>query len=262
MVKRRTKKIFVISGSLAALALIGIGVFRAIHSPLFLVQVVEIADQQDGAPVDAQTIVELANVPVGKISLFDLSLKQIEQKVLTNSWIREVHLQKRFPQTLSISITFKEPRALLQKANGRLAYVDIDGRPFGRASLSLANDVPLLQNFDGETQERIAAALKLLTVWEKSALGKSSQVSSIIWDEERGFRVLATYPLKNSTQSSEKEQKGRSIVDVGQEIDASVDAQFVRLAKVFHYLSENSVSVRQIWADSGKKIVVKTAHGS
>jgi hypothetical protein len=35
-----------------------------------------------------------------------------------------------------------------------------------------------------------------------------------------------------------------------------------RLTQVFQYLRQNSIAARQVFADSGKKIVVKTAHGS
>src|SRR3954464_8968761 len=106
------KKILIISASICSLCAAVWGVYSALHSPLFVVQVVEVADLADRSPVDAQTISDLAFVPVGKISLFDLDLNQIEKRILTNSWIREVRLQKKFPETLSISVIFKQPRAL------------------------------------------------------------------------------------------------------------------------------------------------------
>ena len=47
------------------------------RSPMFILQVVEVADQPESAPVDAQTISDLAALPVGRINLFDLDLKPV-----------------------------------------------------------------------------------------------------------------------------------------------------------------------------------------
>jgi hypothetical protein len=40
------------------------------------------------------------------------------------------------------------------------------------------------------------------------------------------------------------------------------DLQLERVGHVLEYLSDNGVNALQIWADAGKKIVVKTARGS
>jgi len=85
---RELKKALVITLSSAALLVASVGVYRAIHSPLFLVQVVEVttqnADQisvsqaeampapqgdsgvQPWTPVDADKISDLASIPVGE----------------------------------------------------------------------------------------------------------------------------------------------------------------------------------------------------
>src|SRR3954467_10524233 len=95
------RKITVLAFSFASLLCIAAGVGFAIRSPLFLVQVVEVGDQPESAPVSAQVISDLAGVPVGKVNLFDLDLKSVERRILTHPWIRQVSLMKRFPQTLS-----------------------------------------------------------------------------------------------------------------------------------------------------------------
>src|SRR5271156_3689040 len=125
------KTVTLLSSSLAffAVTAVVIGVYEAIHSPLFTVQVVEVSDQvstaqaapeelQQWTPVDAQTITDLAAVPVGQSNLFDLDLSRVEKRILSNEWVREVRLQKRFPQTLSITTVFKEPRAIIQLETG------------------------------------------------------------------------------------------------------------------------------------------------
>ncbi|MGZ3707972.1 MAG: cell division protein FtsQ/DivIB, partial [Bdellovibrionota bacterium] len=162
------KRFLLLVFSALALGGAGLAVHEAMHSNLFLVRVVEVSDQPENAPVDAQAIIDLAAVPTGLkggVTLFTLDLQSVEKRLLTNPWIREVSLQKRFPQTLSISVTYRQPRAFLQGASGTLSYVDSDGTPFGRASLSLESDLPLLSVSE---PAKVAGALKLVTEWEKS----------------------------------------------------------------------------------------------
>src|SRR6187551_3065464 len=86
--------------SCAAIAAAVYGVRSASQSPLFLVQVVEVTESAPviEPPVSVQSIIDLAAVPVGKVSLFDLDLAAIEQRILSHSWIRSVRLVKSFPE--------------------------------------------------------------------------------------------------------------------------------------------------------------------
>jgi cell division protein FtsQ len=253
----RFRTLAVVFLSSAALAGAALGILSALHSNLFLVQVVEVAELAEGAPLDAQTITELAAVPVGRENLFDLSLASVESRILRNEWIREVQLTKRFPQTLSISVVFREPRALTQLENGALSYVDQDGHVFGRMSLRRRPDLPLFSGMAGNP-EPLAGALALLARWERSDLGRYSQVASMSWDPERGYRAVVTYAI----QAEAGRRWARTLVDLGQEFDTDMDLHLSRLSQVFRYLSQRAIPARQIFADAGKKIVVKTAHGS
>ncbi|MCM2322731.1 MAG: FtsQ-type POTRA domain-containing protein [Oligoflexia bacterium] len=267
---RDLRKTLVISFSAFALIAATVGIYMAIHSPLFLVQVVEVSDQPDEAPVDAQTITQLAAIPAGIVNLFDLDLRPVERRILTNPWIREVRLQKRFPQTLSIAVSYRDPKALFQASDGGLAYVDIDGRIFGQVNLRLHSDLPLLTGIVQDVDRRVAEALVLIRGWERSPLGNSAELSSLHWDGERGFRALIVYPLGSASAQARGKStaipKVRAMVDLGQDFDAAagarLDEQLQQLSRVVTYLGSNSIPVQQIWADSGKKIVVKTAHGS
>lgn len=255
--KFRAKTIVLLS--VIALGAVMYGLFHAMHSPLFLVRVVEIADQPEKSPVDAQTITDLAAVPVGKINLFDLSLAGVEKRILTNSWIKEVRLQKRFPQTVVISVTFREPKALIEsdKAGG-LAYVEKDGTIFGKMNLLYGDELPVLTGFKGQSSEKIGDALRLLDHWDEAKLSQISQIASISYDQERGLRALVLYPLDTGTGI----RKARALVEFGPEMASDLEIQMGRLSQVFGYLSSRKIAARQIWADSGKKIVVKIAHGS
>jgi hypothetical protein len=102
---------------------------------------------------------------------------------------------------------------------------------------------------------RIRQALELLARWEKSDLREYSRLSALGWDDERGYRAWVTYSVGAV--------KARTQVELGKDVDDSTsDVQFKRLSGVLRYLSQHSMVANQIWADSGKKIVVRTAHGS
>lgn len=273
------RKALVLSFTGTALLAAAVGLYYAIHSPLFVLQVVEVNDMPENAPVDSQVITNLAAVPTGMVNLFDLDLKPIEKRIMTNSWIKEVRLQKRFPQTLSIAVTFREPQAMMQTHDGTLAYVDDEGKAFGEVNLRLHADLPMVSGFSREPATRVQDALKLIKAWENSPAQKHAQISSVTWDQDRGFRVAALYTMKPETLTLPKAKKGqkkgaspapapksfvrgRTMIDFGQEVDAQLDSQLVRLSDVLKYLSGHSIRAHQIWADAGKKIVVKTARGS
>ena len=251
------KKAVVLMSCVAVLAAI-IGVYQAIHSPLFTVQVVEITDQVSTTqaspwiPVDPQAITDLAAVPVGLTNLFDLDLKGVEKRILENDWIREVRLQKRFPQTLSITAIFREPVAIAQFVNGDLAYVDEEGRTFGKVSLAAAKDLPLISALpsgaSGESAEQLKSLLKIMSDWKSQRASKFARIESISHDAEKGYRMLISYSL------------GHHLIHA--RVDLGTEFSFSHLGQVLEYLQAHSIAARQVWADAGKKIVVKTARGS
>ncbi len=254
------KKYAIWSVSFLAVCFFVLSIYQTIHSPLFTVQIVEVSDQLDThessggvrTPVDAQTVIDLAAVPTGKVNLFSLDLKKIEARLLAHPWIKEVRLQKKFPQTLSLQVEYRSALAIAQQNNGLLSYVDSSGKFFDTVDLMIQDDLPLLSGFSDERnhKQKVMDALHLISVWGESGFDAKIQVSSIIWDTVRGFRVQTMTPM------------GRVMVDLGQEIDAKTKSQLEQLKEVFAYLEKNSIPVHQIWADAGKKIVVKTARGS
>jgi hypothetical protein len=124
--------------------------------------------------------------------------------------------------------------------------------------------LPLLTGFEiGDSQELLKGII-LIRRWENSKLGQLSLISTVHRDLERGYRLLISYPKKNSEliSTADLDSRIRAFVDIGHEIDASLESKLFHLANVISYLSERSIAVHQIWADVGKKIVVKTAAGS
>jgi hypothetical protein len=258
------KKYTIVFSSLMALGAVLLGVYQGMQSKLFIVQTIEIESSMEHPPVDDKAILRLASVPIGKANLFQIDLKAIERRLLAQEWIRDVRLEKRLPRTLVISVSFREPRAVFQTQKGGLLYVDQDGKIFGGVSLLRAADLPILTGFQVQAQEKIKEGLELIRIWESSPVSRSAFISSVIWEQERGYRVLATYAMNASEvgQKTNSKFSARTMIDLGHEVDANLEGKLLRLVTVFEYLSGSSIAVRQIWADAGRKIVVKTAHGS
>lgn len=246
-------RVLILLAGMSVCGLAGLSIL-ATRSPLFHVQVVELSDYPENAPVSEERILELASVPVGKAALFSLDLAEIEKRVLVENWVSEVRIRKVFPQTLSLSVRFREPVAAIVAtgagAKHRLAYLDREGQAFGRYNPRFKLDVPLISGVRADSKLQIRAILKWIGEWEASELGRSTQLSDFVWDEETGLRAHVRYSA------------GRTAVELGHEFNLDTGAQLERLAKVFRYLGEHSLQTRQIWADSDKKIVVKTARGS
>ena len=256
-VPKNLHRALIVVSSVLVLGALAFGLREALRSPMFLVRVVEIADQPEHSPVDAQTLTALAAIPIGVTNLFEVDLKAIEGKILTNEWVREVSIQKRFPQTVSISVTYREPRALMQLESGQLSYVDGDGKVFGRVNLMFQPDLPILTGLAHSAvpqTSQIREALRVVALWENFDRKRKSQLSSLHWDEERGFRALVSYRLNTGYS--------KTMVQLGSDTRADLEPQFQRLERVFEYLEKNSIAARQVFADAGKKIVVKTARGS
>ena len=251
----RVKACFVVTLSFVALCSTAYGAYRALHSSLFFVRVVEVENEIEGSapdssPVDTQTLLKLAGVPVGTANLFDLPLGPIEKRLLSHPWVKTVSIHKRFPQTLSMMIEYRDPLALVQSQHGALLYVDRDGAAFDELNLSYHPDLPLLLISPSDTSH-IKEAIGLLKAWDVSPISKTAQISTLSYDPDKGFRAWVVYGGHE-----------RTAVELGQEIGADFEAQLSRLTKVFAYLSEKSIAARQIFADSGKKVVVKIARGS
>jgi hypothetical protein len=262
--RRSNPLVTVIFSSVAALGL-GVGLYAALHSPLFRVRVVEVVDQPEAAPVDAKTVSTLANVPLGQLSLFDLDLEAIRRRLIEHAWIRGAVLTKRFPQTLSIQVLYRSPVALLQESNGSLRYVDEDGTLFGALDIKARADLPLLSGLSGEQRTaEFRQALALLKEWSGREWRNPNQVSQLSFDSEDGYQVWTTFAPDHRVRIVLGLVLG---VSSSQEVDAdgfdeSFKQNLTRIDSVLGYISQKSIPARQIYADSHKKIVVRTVRGS
>lgn len=234
----------------AVLALIS-GMIGIMNSDLFTVRVVEVNDLPALSPLDAHEIIDIAKVPVETTNLFSLKMDGIRNRLLAQPWIKGVTISKRFPQTVSILVDFRKPVAIHQAATGALSYVDEDGKPFVSINLKADANLPLVVGF---TPDQIPLALGMIRDWSKYKLDTDFILSSVEMSSDRRIRMMVTYPLKDRT--------GRTWVELGSGYGNDVEALLLRVREVMTYLSQNGIEARQVFADLGKKIVVRIARSS
>ena len=249
------------------------GIYRSMHSSLFLLRTVELQTSQGFLPYDRSWLLAVAQVPLD--NLFDLDLRAIERRLLALDAIASVVLQRKLPHTLLISVVYREPVAIFQNQDGKLAYVDAAGKIFGKVDFLIAKNLPFLSGFvysDDKTYHqqvdgsfslttglgKMKEALLFLSVWETSPM---ALLSTLHWDQARGYQAWIVYTIRKQTAAgSHQHQPVRVMVDFGRTMDAKL--KLLQLSQVVLYLSKNGIAAHTIWVDAGKKIVVKTARDS
>ncbi|MBL7714925.1 MAG: FtsQ-type POTRA domain-containing protein [Bdellovibrionales bacterium] len=221
---------------------------QAVQSPLFTLKVVEVSGTGEDSPVTADELIQVAAVPVDRINLFSLDLDPIEKRLLTHPWIRKVHLEKQFPQTLVIVPEFREVKAVIISMQGKVSYVDATGTVFGRVKSGSAGGFPVFSAriHQGGT-DLIRRCLGLIEAFEQQ-VGQVARIESLEEEGPRGIQGWISYPLQSDRARAQVIFPSQdSLADLG------------KVRSVVKYLSERQISVSQIWADLGKKIVVKIA---
>lgn len=235
--------------------LVGLGVYQSFQDPYFALKSVEISGVSDDAPVSANQIRKLASLSVDSHSMMAVSLKNVEKSILSHLWIKSVRLEKKLPHTLSIAVDFREPVAIYQSKEGHLSYLDRDGVIFG--PIQSVQRLPVVAGLSAD-RDVLKETVNAIQDWKNLKEVRGVTISSISWDSDRGYRLTVIYPIKASGN-------GRTMLSLGKNIDFSTPEgkkQIQRLSSVFKYLSEKQIVVRQIFAEVGKKIIVKIAQRS
>lgn len=267
---RTRRSIFIFFGVISVVLLIT-GIWKVTHSPLFVIQIVEVIDLPANSPVDTLTLQKWLGIVPGTVGLFEMNLGELEARVLQNksqnNWIRKIQFYKRFPQSLAVKVEFRKPVAFFQFPSGTLTYLDENGVTFGQATLSMSVDLPIFSGFDAHDSVKIREGLYISALWVKQGLDRDYPISTLMFDADRGYRVLTSYKMhvlqaqarpSLSNAGNTAVFSRRPIIDLGLDVrDAQFEAQLGRISQVLEYLSNKGVSARQILGDSGKKIIVR-----
>lgn len=195
--------------------------------------------------VSREEILSLAGVRLGD-SLLMLDLKRIGGNLGKNPWFEDIKVRRRFPGTLSIDVTEREPAAVVNM--GYLFYVDTKGTIFKPLTSGDRLDYPIVTGVEAEdlnrdpaaTRETMRTALGILGLLRNGTAFKLEDISEIHVDKGYGFTLFTAM--------------GGIPVKLG---DGAYAEKLERLSRIYRELSGQIASLEYIDLNYPDKIVVK-----
>jgi hypothetical protein len=233
----------------------GFGVLQATRSSIFQLKSVSVEPLSASYPLTQESVLELAKVPVGRVSLFDYNMEPVESRLTRNPWVKGVVLGKQFPNTLSLRIVERIPVALLTESNGRVLYLEQDGSTFEDRAMVYPKDLPILTGFSAQNLATLKSLNSFIGTWFSSEKLPGLKLSSLSYDERLGLKAMVVYPMKNQKQM-------RTVLELGLNLEEARGIPTAHLKQVLDYMSSRSTPASKIWLGDGKKIVVKFSRGS
>ena len=196
--KKYLRPVVKISFGLAGLALLGfisLGIYRAVGSITFFnIKNIEVSGTKR---LTRDEILGLAGIEPGK-DLLRLNLKRIGEHLLQNPWVETVHINRYFPDGISISITEKEPLAIVNMSF--IYYLDSKGNVFKALNQGDKLDFPVITGFSEEeigsdpkgTKDALLATCELLKTLKDKGAFILADVSEIHYDKGYGFTMFTS----------------------------------------------------------------------
>lgn len=230
-----------------AISALCVGVLGVLRSDLFVLRVIEVRGLPDRSPISKANLLKLSQLKEDKMSLFEVNLPGLRERLLAEKWVDSVLLERKFPHTISIHVQLRNPVALEQNSHGGLRYLDSEANSFAPYDPSLGYVLPVLT---GIPYEKLPQALQFLKTWDQHKVVLQAAISQMTWDREHGFRTLVKASMTAGPQ--------RSWLELG-DISLEEDNRILldRLYDVLTYLDQHQYRARNIFADLDKKMVVR-----
>ena len=254
--------------------------FFAARSPLFAIKLIEIRNLPEGAPITSESLIQRTGVRLGSDNLYSASFSSIEKGLLEEPWMRSVRIERQPPQSLVVEVELRQPIAIVQGRDSKLRWLDQDARVFGEADPqapgSIATtDLPMISGDLPSMDDPLASrtledVLQFLTAWKSEmaeAGGRTTELSSLSYSKERGWKAWVTYRLPG--KGGALEESSRVSIDLGSSLAVTAThgnpgdiAKLARIRAVLSHIRQNRIPARHLFADGDKKIVVKLTGGS
>ncbi len=244
--KKYLRPMKMIASGLVALSLAGgiiYGCYRASKTvTVFSLKAINVSNTTH---LTRDEILGLANVEPGR-DLLRMNLKRMGEHILQNPWVETVHINRYFPDTISIAITEREPIAIVNM--GFIYYLDKKGNVFKVLNNGDKLDFPVVTGFSEEelgsdpkgTKEALEATCLLLKALREKGAFILADVSEIHYDKGYGFTLFTA--------------AGALPVKVG---SGDFQAKVERFARIYRDLAVQLPSIHYIDLDYIDKIIVK-----
>lgn len=131
-----------------------------------------------------------------KDHLLSVDFNDVRQQIMVYPWVKDVRLNRKFPDTVQIYVMERSPMALVHLNDFYL--IDQKGKIFTRAKPTDYNDLPVLTGFDeGEfkkypelSKAQFHKTLSLLQKLEAENFYKDDPISEVHFDPVLGFTVF------------------------------------------------------------------------
>jgi cell division septal protein FtsQ len=217
--------------------------YRAIRSTTFFrLKNIEVSSAKRLTQAE---ILALVGVEAGQ-DVARMNLKRMGEQLAQNPWVETVKIHRYFPDRLSISITEREPLAIVNM--GFIYYLDKKGTVFKVLNQGDKLDYPVVTGFSEEemssnpagTREALKTTCELLGILRVKGAFILADVSEIHYDKGYGFTLFTN--------------SGALPVKVG---SGNFAAKVDRLARIYPDLMAQRASLHYIDLDYNDKIVVK-----
>jgi len=192
-----------------------------------------------------EEILALTGVEAGQ-DLARMNLKRMGEQLAQNPWVETVRIHRFFPDRLSISITEREPLAIVNM--GFIYYLDKKGTVFKVLNQGDKLDYPVVTGFSEEemnsnpagSKEALKSTCELLGILREKGAFILADVSEIHYDKGYGFTLFTN--------------SGALPVKVG---SGDFAGKLERFARIYKDLMAQRASLQYIDLDYIDKIVVK-----
>ena len=217
--------------------------FRALSSTTFFrLRNIEVSSAKR---LTREEILGLVGVQEGQ-DLARMNLKRMGEQLALNPWAETVRIHRYFPDRLSISITEREPVAIVNM--GFIYYLDKKGTVFKVLNQGDRLDYPVVTGFSEEdvntnpvaTREALKTTCELLGILREKGAFILADVSEIHYDKGYGFTLFTA--------------SGGLPVKIG---SGDFAAKIDRLARIYKDLMAQRASLHYIDLDYVDKIIVK-----
>jgi cell division septal protein FtsQ len=223
-----------------AILFVGYRAFGA--ATFFRLKNIEVSDAKH---LNREEILALAGVNVGQ-DLARMNLRRMGEQLSLNPWVETVRIHRYLPDRLSISITEREPLAIVNM--NYIYYLDKKGAVFKVLNQGDKLDYPVVTGFSEEelssnpavTGEALKTTCELLGILREKGAFILADVSEIHYDKGYGFTLFtssAGLPVK---------------VGAG-----DFSAKIERFARIYRQLMAQRPSLHYIDLDFNDKIVIK-----
>ena len=191
-------------------------------------------------------IMDFAGVKVGQ-DLLRINLKKTGEQLAINPWVETVKVRRYYPDTISISLTEREPLAVVNM--GYLHYLDAKGTIFKTLNQGDRLDYPVVTGFSEDDlstdpegmREALKSTAELLTHMRHNYASILADVSEVHYDKGYGFTLFT--------------MSGGIPIKVG---SGGFTGKFERLARIYWNLKAQQQTIQYIDLDYNDKIIVKS----